>query len=242
MIDFSAFQTVLAAHLRDPAAPPPSGLPDARLAVYRELAFANLSQLLLASFPRLAAALGESGWATLVRDFLRDWRATSPCSNALAEELLGYLETASRPSDPPWLKELAHFEALEAAVALDPADPAAALAGDATQLRPNPTLRLRAFQHAVHEPASGAVPAARSCYLALWRDRSERRQRAALTPATARLVEQIVRTPGRALSAQFTDLAIALGRPGDLELQIKARHMLAALLARDLLLGTLEPM
>lgn len=241
MIDFAAFETRLAAHLRDPAAPPPAGLAPAQLAVYRDLAFNNLAQLLLGSFPRLAEALGEADWAALVRAFLRDWRITTPLFTALPAALLDYLERVERPGDPGWLIELARFEMLEVAVALDPADPAASVESDATLLRPNPTLRLHAFQHAVHELTPGTVPAASPCYLALWRDRAGGSQRAALTPATAWLVEHIVRWPERALSVQLSDLASALGYPGDDALQRAGREMLDDLHARDLLLGTLAP-
>lgn len=241
MIDFAAFETRLAAHLRDSSAPPPPGLAPARLAAYRELAFSTISQLLVGSFPRLAGALGEAGWAALVQGFMRDWRATTPYFTALPAELLAYLEATARPADPAWMIELARFEALEVEVALDPADPAAVVASDVTRLRPNPCLRLRAFQYAVHEVTPGAVPAASPCYLALWRDRVGLSQRAALTPATARLVEQIVRMPERAVSAQLNDLASALGQPGNQQLQRAARNMLEELIARDLLLGTLEP-
>ena len=113
-------QAIFAAHLRNPdhTRPPPAA-PE-RIAVYRELFFNNVRDLLAGNFPILRDIFGAAGWSALIRDFYREHRCTTPLFPELGREFLAWLDT--RPAQPPFLHELAHYEWIELALALDETD------------------------------------------------------------------------------------------------------------------------
>ena len=113
-------QAIFAAHLRDPerTATPPAA-PE-RIAVYRDLFFNNVRDLLAGNFPVLRRIFGDAGWSALIRGFYREHRCTTPLFPELGREFLAWLDT--RPAQPPFLHELAHYEWIELALALDESD------------------------------------------------------------------------------------------------------------------------
>jgi len=121
-------QNSMGLYLRDPdhCAPPPEMDP-ARAQVYRDLVFANLSSLISGTFPVLVKILGDQQWRTLVRLFLRDYRAHTPKFGEIAEEFVEFL--ASEPQAlndgpwPPFMVELAHYEWVEMALQQSSAEP-----------------------------------------------------------------------------------------------------------------------
>lgn len=120
-----------AAHLRDPRAnPPPPGIEDRRLAVYRELFFNNIRELLSGNFPVSRRTLGEAVWGLLVHDFHARHRAHSPLFPEIGQEFQQFLRARADAGagDPHWLVELAHYEWVELALqladaAIPPHDP-----------------------------------------------------------------------------------------------------------------------
>lgn len=157
-------QAMFAAHLRDPqhhAAPP---VAKERIAVYRELFFNNVRDLLAGNFPVLHRLLGRERWEQLIRQFYRDHRSATPLFPELGREFLDWLAqreaetpvgTASATDDefpdtgtsiagkpaptaapdddaagdaatsagwPAFMLELAHYEWIELALALDETD------------------------------------------------------------------------------------------------------------------------
>ncbi len=111
-------QQALTRYLRDPEnQTPPTEMDAARVNVYRDLVFNNVSQLLGGTFPVLIRIIGQERWRTLIRGFLRDYRAQTPKFGEIAEEFVGYL--ASEPAVlstgewPAFLVELAHYEWVE---------------------------------------------------------------------------------------------------------------------------------
>jgi len=111
-------QHALTHYLRDPEQQtPPSDMNAARVEVYRELVFNNLSQLLSATFPVLIRIIGEPRWRLLVRGFLRDWRAQTPKFAEIAGEFVDYLaaqpQVLQQGQWPAFLLELAHYEWVE---------------------------------------------------------------------------------------------------------------------------------
>ncbi|MFL9000841.1 DUF2063 domain-containing protein [Pseudomonas azerbaijanorientalis] len=134
-------QTTMGLYLRDPEHnAPPTEMEPARAQVYRDLVFANLSSLLSGTFPVLVKVLGDEHWRSLVRIFLRDYRARTPKFGEIAQEFVEFL--ASEPlaladgSWPPFMVELAHYEWVEMALQQSDAEPVAA--GDATLLLDRP--------------------------------------------------------------------------------------------------------
>jgi len=119
-------QRALGAYIRDPAAaPPPAGIEERRLKVYRELFFNNIESMLAGNFPVIKRILGGAPdgtrWSTLVRDFYRDHPACTPLFTELAREFVRYLETRAAHDDPAWLPELAHYEWVELALQISEA-------------------------------------------------------------------------------------------------------------------------
>ncbi|MDF9908010.1 UNVERIFIED_ORG: hypothetical protein OKW15_005966 [Pseudomonas reinekei] len=134
-------QTTMGLYLRDPEHnAPPTEMDPARAQVYRDLVFANLSSLLSGTFPVLVKILGDEHWRSLVRIFLRDYRARTPKFGEIAQEFVEFL--ASEPlalADGPWppfMVELAHYEWVEMALQQSDAEPVAA--GDAALLLDRP--------------------------------------------------------------------------------------------------------
>jgi hypothetical protein len=118
-------QFAFAAHLRNPEAPPPAGIEDRRMAVYRRLFINNVTSFLRNSFPVLANLLGEERWKMLIRDYYRDHKSHTPLFPEMPKEFLDYLNNEradghhSDPlSDPPFMFELAHYEWVETGLAL----------------------------------------------------------------------------------------------------------------------------
>ena len=60
-------QFALSRHLRDPSHPPPPGIEERRLAIYRDLFFNNIESLLAGNFPVIRQTLGDDAWRRLVR-------------------------------------------------------------------------------------------------------------------------------------------------------------------------------
>lgn len=110
-----------AAHLRDPGNnPPPPGIEDRRLAVYRELFLNNIRELLAGNFPVIRRTLGDDAWQAVVRDFHAQHRAHTPLFPEVGQEFLQFLRQRQDADmgDPPWLPELAHYEWVELALQL----------------------------------------------------------------------------------------------------------------------------
>ncbi len=123
-------QNTLGRYLRDPDhCAPPVEMNAERAQVYRDLIFANLSTLLSGTFPVLIRILGDEQWRTLVRIFLRDYRARTPKFGEIAQEFVGFLaadpQALSEGTWPPFMVELAHYEWVEMALQQSDAEPLA---------------------------------------------------------------------------------------------------------------------
>lgn len=108
-------QARLAAHLRDPDAnPPPPGIEDRRLAIYRDLFFNNIEGLLSGNFPVIRKTLGDSRWRRLVREFYATHRSQTPLFAEIGREFTRFLQQRQASADDPgWLAEMAHYEWVE---------------------------------------------------------------------------------------------------------------------------------
>lgn len=110
-------QFALARHVRDPARhPPPPGIEDRRLAIYRDLFFNSIDSLLSGNFPVLRQTLGDPAWRALVREFYADHRCQTPLFTEIGREFVRSLEERATDPQAPWLHELAHYEWVELAL------------------------------------------------------------------------------------------------------------------------------
>lgn len=113
------------AHLRDPDnCPPPAGIEDRRMGIYRDLVFCNVEMFLSANFPVIRTLYDEDAWNGLTRDFLREHQCHTPLFPEFGREFLRYVEARQQrgADDPPFLLELAHYEWAELALSLDEND------------------------------------------------------------------------------------------------------------------------
>ena len=86
---FREKQYAFAAHLRDPEnVAAPDGIEDRRLAIYRELFFNNLFNLLGTFYPVLRKIYNDAQWRHMIREFMKVHRAETPYFLKLPEEFL----------------------------------------------------------------------------------------------------------------------------------------------------------
>jgi hypothetical protein len=211
-------QRRFAAHLRDPATnPAPEGIEERRLRVYRELFFDNISGSLAGTFPVLREILGADRWARLVRDFYRDHHCHTPLFLEVPREFVDYLgdEREAQPGDPPFLYELAHYEWVELALAVDEhdlADVAADPGGDLLEGVPvlSPLAWPLAYRFPVHrlgpESQLSTPPAEPSFYIAR-RTRNDEVGVIQVNAVTLRLVERLQQDPELTGRAHLESLA-----------------------------------
>lgn len=247
--DFRAIQRAFAAHLRNPGAQPaPAGIEARRLAIYRELFFNNVEGLLRGFFPVLHSLYDADDWRALVRAFYATHRAETPYFLRIAEEFLAFLEAGHvpRPCDPPYLRELAHYEWLE--LALDVAedawpdggyDPAGNLLDGVPVV--SPLVVLARYDWPVHRIAAEAREVApEETFLVVYRDRGEQVRFQVLNAVSARLLSLLQADAEGSLSGRGLALRIAseLGHPDPAVVLSGAVDTLALWRDRDILLGT----
>ncbi|WP_456024683.1 HvfC family RiPP maturation protein [Pseudomonas protegens] len=215
-------QQALTRYLRDPEHQlPPANMNVARVNVYRDLVFNNVSQLLSGTFPVLIRIIREQRWRLLVRGFLRDWRAQTPKFGEIAETFLDYLATQPQVLRegqwPAFLLELAHYEWVEMvlqqseAQALPATDPALLLE------RPLQISALAwplAYEWPVHEldPNHQPVtPPDQATFLLVRRTADWSVKFSELSPLAWRLLQRIDEYPALDGRQQLQDLAVEAG-------------------------------
>jgi hypothetical protein len=243
-------QFAFAAHLRDPtAAPAPVGIEDRRLQVYRELFYNNIESLLASNFPVMRALLGDLRWHALVRDFYREHRCHTPLFPEIGRELLRFLEArqVNERGDPPFLLELAHYEWVELALALDETElDAITVQADGDLLEdvpvPSPLAWPLAYVWPVQKLRADFQPDApppQPTFLLVLRDRSDKVQFKTIDALGYRLLQALddneAGRPGR-------DILLSLARTLDVAdadaFVSGGAQLMQQLRARDVILGT----
>lgn len=212
-------QFALTRHLRDPAGePPPPGIEDRRLAVYRDLVFDSIEGLLAGNFPVIRKLLGDETWSTLVRAFMRDHRCQTPLFPEIAREFLRFVETRAehaQSGDPPFLAELAHYEWVELALQISEAsvddiahDPRGDLLAGVPVL--SPLAWPLAYRWPVHRLGPGYAPASppdSPALLLLRRGPDGDVRFSGLSPLAFRLAQRLGESPALCGRAQLELLA-----------------------------------
>ncbi len=244
-----AQQFQLAAHIRDPAhAPPPPGIEDRRLAIYRDLFYSSLQGLLAGNFPVIRKILGDAAWHALVRDFYRDHRCATPLFPELPREFIQYLQArAETPrGDPPWLIELAHYEWVELALDLSEASEADAphdAQGDLLAGVPvlSPLAWPLAYAWPVHRLSPDfqpTEPTADATFLLVQRDASYKVRFNELSPLSFRLLQRLSEQPDLCGRDQLLALAAEALAPDPDAFVALGHDMLRQFLATHVILGT----
>lgn len=242
-----AQQFQLAAHLRDPSLnPAPPAIEERRLAVYRELFFNNIRDLLSGNFPVIRRLFGEDRWTALVRDFYRDYRCQTPLFPEIAREFIRYLDGIDTPADAPWLRELAHYEWVELALDISEGD-ASAIAhdvqGDLLEGVPQPSPLAWALAYAwpVHRLSEGYRPRdlpIEPTFLLVQRDGDGRVRFNQITALVFRLLQRLDEAPTLSGREQLLALAREAGAPDPQAFVDDGAAMLEQLRQNRVLLGT----
>lgn len=191
-----------AGHIRDPDnVPAPEGIEERRMAVYRELFFNNIRNLLATMFPVIRKLHSDDQWHSIIRQFMRQHRAETPYFLQLPQEFLAFLqeEYELQDDDFPFLLELAHYEYAELALSiseqsnnLEGIDPG----GDLLQQVPVKSVLawVCAYQYPVHRinrDYTPAEPGEQPVFIAVYRRSDDSVGFLELNPVTARLLEAI---------------------------------------------------
>ena len=244
--EFIRRQRAFTRHLRDPAnVPAPPGLAGPRLAVYSNAIYLNIERFMRDNFPRVREVFDDEAWQALVRDYLIRHRSDTPLFVELLDEFLAYLEhERAVADDPPYLSELAHFDWLENAVAIDPArldDIAVSEAGDLLQtpLVINPVHRLVSYRYPVHAGSAvlAAAPPARPTRLLAFRDRPGNFGVLDLNDVAVRLFSALSAPGAPVALVVLTELADSLGHPDPAVVTKGGLQLLERWQARDVILG-----
>ena len=200
--DFQQKQYAFAAHIRDPQhVAAPAGIEDRRMAIYRELFFNNLKNLLSSTYPVLKTLHSDAKWRRMIRRFMQKHRAQTPYFLELPEEFLSFLqdEYEAEDDDFPFLIELAHYEYVELALSIS------TKTNDMAGVDPNGDLLadvpvksvlawVYAYQYPVHRISTDYVPDSppeQPVYLAVYRRPNDEVGFLELNPVSASLLNAV---------------------------------------------------
>lgn len=122
---FQQHQYRFAAHIRDPEQQQrPADVDDRRMSIYRDLFYNNVEGFVASAFPVLRSITPDDTWHRRIRRFFADHHCQTPYFAEIAEEFLDWLnkERGAHPDDPPYIRELAHYEWVELALQVSDAD------------------------------------------------------------------------------------------------------------------------
>ncbi len=243
-------QFAFAAHIRDPQTrPAPAGIEDRRMAIYRELFFNNIRDLLGRGFPVLRKILGSERWDEVIRDFLVRHRAHTPLFLELPREFLAYLRDAREPGagDPAFMQELAHYEWVELALSVDerdlesiPANRTGDLLDDEPVVSPLAwTLTYRYPVQRLSPEYQPDRPGEEPTHLVVFRDRGHGIGFLEINRVTARLLELLACTDAGITGREALEtIAAELHHPNPAAVVSGGRELLEDLHRRDVILGT----
>lgn len=249
--DASAFrerQYAFAAHLRDPARNAVAGIEERRLQIYRDLFYNNIEDCLAGAFPVLRKLSTDAVWHARVRDFYARHRCVAPQFHRVPEEFLRYLEDerGEHAEDPPFLRNLAHYEWVELELGVSPLELSPQLAdpnGDLLEGSPllSPLAWTLAYDYPVHRIGPDyqpQAPDAQPTYLIVNRDRNDRVRFLEVNAVTARLTGLIESEPQAGGRELLLRIAGELGLADARAVVDEGARILAQLRDRDIVLGT----
>ena len=242
-------QNEFAAHIRDPEGhAAPGGVEDRRMKIYRELFFNNVQSLLASNFPVLRTLYDKERWRQLVRDFYSEHRCQTPLFPEVAKEFLRYLQDhrKARPDDPGFLLELAHYEWVELALALDERDLADVVAdpgGDLLKQTPvlSPLAWPLGYRYPVHlikAEYQPIHPPEQASHILVYRNRRDEVKFMKLNEVSRLLLELMREDSGATGLELLTQVAASIEHPDPARVIAAGTDLLNNLRKKDVLLGT----
>ena len=200
---FKQTQYAFAAHIRNPELNPrPADVEQRRMDIYAELFFNNVEDFLANTYPVVKEIMGEDGWLEMMRDYFTRHKSHTPLFPEMPREFLKYLETErNNPADPPFLKELAHYEWVELALMTSDSDQDInwdQIDKEAELLNNKPVMSPLAWPLTYQYPVQNIGPdfqpqeaAQQPSYILVYRDNEDKVHFMELNPVTALLVQLI---------------------------------------------------
>lgn len=247
---FQQAQYQFAAHLRDPEAnPAPADIEDRRMQIYRELFYNNIEDFLANAFPVLRKISSDEIWHARVRDFYARHQSHDPIFHRVAAEFLGFLEKNERgdhQDDPPFIRELCHYEWVELALSVSELELTPELAdpnGDLLAGRPlvSPLAWTLSYEWPVHRIGPDAIPESpgdQPTYLIVNRNRQDAVKFMEINAVTARLMQLLEDDAESSGAALMTQIARELNHPQPQAVIDAGAEILRDLRERDILMGT----
>ncbi len=246
---FQQQQLRFTAHIRDPEHTPlPDGIPARRMAIYTEIFFNNINDQLSGNFPILRRITSDERWHAIVRDFMIRHRCLTPLFTEVAQEFLEYLQQEREPQagDWPFMLELAHYEYVELAVAISPADE------DLGEYDPNgnllrghplvgPTAWNLSYRWPVHTIGPEHLPQeppAEPTHLVVYRDRADEVHFLEINAVTQRLLQLLKDDPEQSGLDVLKTIAEELAHPDPDGVVAAGEKLLDELRERNVILGT----
>ncbi len=198
---FTKAQYEFAAHIRDPEKNPKPGDVEARrMKIYNELFFNNVEDFIANTYPVLKKITTEDEWQSMMRDYFSRHLSRTPLFPEMPREFLNYLETErNNPADPPFIKELAHYEWIELALLTSDLDNTInwdKIDKDGDLLNSQPVMSPLAWPltytypvQQITEDFIPSKPAEQPVYLLVYRDNNDEVHFMELNPITALLIQ-----------------------------------------------------
>jgi uncharacterized protein len=245
--NFIDLQYRFTAHMRDPDhCPGPEGVEDRRLGIYRELLYNNVEGFMSNAFPILRSIISDERWHAMMRDYFARHQARTALFPRMPQEFLRYLaDERDDRHDPPFMRELAHYEWLEVEVSLDTrelgdveVDPSADLLDG--RPRPNPVVRPQVYAFPVHRISPEVQPQTapgEPTYLVVFRNREDDVSFMELNAVSARLLELILSDQPRSSRAMLEMIARELEHPDPAAVIAGGRAILETFVDKGIVLG-----
>jgi|TARA_B110000238_G_C16026857_1_gene395637 hypothetical protein len=187
-------------HIKNPEANPfNGGIEDRRLKIYRELFFNNILGFLSSGFPVLKSLYSEQQWQVLARKFFIEHECRSPYFIDISKEFVEYLSSEYELGefDPPFMRELAHYEWLELDVSVRQSHQIAkAWDGHSkiTHVQMSDLASLVSYQYPVHQISTDFQPshASEIVYLVVYRDATDEVNFTLVNTVSAHLLNTIL--------------------------------------------------
>ncbi|MEM7282325.1 MAG: putative DNA-binding domain-containing protein [Pseudomonadota bacterium] len=248
-LNFQESQYAFAAHIRNPDKHArPADVEERRMAIYRDLFFNNVSSFLAGTFPVIKKILSQARWDQLIREFMVKHQAHTPLFLEMPQEFIAFLQHEYEPTadDYGFLVELAHYEWVELAVSVDPAN----IDLSEVDVRGNlmagvpvvsPLAWSLSYQYPVHTIRPDNLPSEPSphgTYLVVYRSHEDKVGFLEINVVTARLLEILKQSPDNSGHSLMMQIAQEMNHPQPEVVINGGSETLQQLWRHDIILGT----